>query len=122
MDCFGNFFPDERIAVIADNFGKLHGRRDDVHMVKGFDKALDLRILKACVGKDGGDIRVKLTGNVEEDGAVLASGKADAYLPLVVLIEFYDPCLRDLDFPVKRKTLKFHQTLCVMDITHLQTP
>ena len=81
---------------------EVHLRHNDVHIIPCFDEALDGRIPKPCVAEHGGDVGVKLTGDVEQHGAVLATAETHAHIPLVVLIPLDDAGLRDLYLALKR--------------------
>ena len=80
---------------------KVHLRHNNVHIIPCFDKALNGTVLKPCVGENGGNIGVNLTGDVEKHGAVLAPAETHAHLPFVVLIPLYDAGLRNLYFALK---------------------
>jgi len=105
VDSFCYLFAYERIAVCGDDFTEVHRGRDNIHVVKRLYEALNLWILKACVGEHSRDVGIKFPRNVEKNSGVFAAAKAYAYLPVVVVVPLYDAGLRDLDFSFKRERL-----------------
>jgi hypothetical protein len=79
---------------------EVHGRRDNIYVVKRLDESLDFRILKPRVAEHSGNGRIKLTGHVKQNRGVFAAGERHAYIAVVVLIPFDDTGLRDLDFSI----------------------
>ena len=78
---------------------------NDVHVVPRFDELADSGILKASIREHGGNVRVKLTSNMEEDSGILAARERHAHVAIVVLIPVHDSCLGYHDLSIERKRL-----------------